>query len=217
MERNQFNDELPAIIERAKSLKVVDEASARFVSGLVNEWRARKKAFLGWINPHISRLNEAHKALTRDRAMVENGYDGAINYGGSLVITWQDQEEQKRKEAEARLQAELKAREEEARLAEAIQLEKAGDHEMAEAVISQPIEPPRIILPPVEKLIGTRTTWHAVVYDKMLLIKAVANGEVPMIALEPNMVHLNQQAVSMKNEMNYPGVKATPREGQSGK
>ncbi len=217
MDDNEFTKELPAVISMAKTLNVKDEMSAKAVSELVNKWRSRKKAFIEWIEPHIKRANDLHKGLTQDRAKVVNGYDEAINLGASQVITWQDEQERIRREAEAKLQAELKAKEEEARLAEAVELEKAGENELAEAIISEPIKPPKITMPVFEKQIGTRETWYAEVNDKTQLIKAVANGEVPLMAIEPNMVFLNRQAIALKNEMRYPGVIAKSKKGLSGK
>lgn len=205
---NEYVRELPSIIEKAKTLIVVDEVSARIAGALVDQWRARKKAFLEWINPHIDRANLAHKALTQDRAKIVNGYDEVIETVGSQVITWQDEEKRKREEAEARIQAEMKAREEEAQLAVAEQLEKAGDHEMAEAVISQPAQPARVILPPVVKIIGDRKTFDFELTNEKAL---------PREYLQPDLVKIRRMVVAMGYECTIPGIRVFERKGLSGK
>jgi hypothetical protein len=56
---------------------------------------------------------------------------------------------------------------------------------------------------------AVREVWSATVTDLMVLVKAVAAGEVPLFAIEPNLKFLNNQARAMKRELKYPGVTAT--------
>jgi len=49
--------------------------------------------------------------------------------------------------------------------------------------------------------------WRAEVYDLTALVKAVAEGKVPITVLEANSVILNNMAKTFKDTMSFPGVK----------
>lgn len=49
-------------------------------------------------------------------------------------------------------------------------------------------------------------TYKPTVVDKMALILAVANGEVPMVALDVNTSYLNKRATAERAECRIPGV-----------
>ena len=136
--------------------------------------------------------------------------------------------EERRKEQE-RLEAERKA-EEERLLAEAVAAEERGDKETADilteatattsenirqeaaALAQEPIYVPPVVVPKaVPKMAGGpvyRTVWNAEVTDLKALCMAVATGKVSINAILPNETFLRQQAVSLKNTMNIPGVRA---------
>jgi len=61
--------------------------------------------------------------------------------------------------------------------------------------------------------ISQRETWSAEVHDLAALVTAVAQGRAPLVILEPNMKFLHGQARSLKNELNYPGVRAKSERG----
>ena len=130
------------------------------------------------------------------------------------MISFDNEQARIRREEEARLQ-EL-ARKEQERLAKAAEkkAEKAeakGDTEKAEEIReSVPVIPVPILADNKPKVAGisTRTTWAGAVVDKMALIKAVAAGQAPITLLDVNTTVLNQMARALKDEMNYPGVKA---------
>lgn len=58
--------------------------------------------------------------------------------------------------------------------------------------------------------ISRRETWHADVTDLRALVRGVADGHVPMAAIEANQTFLNQQARALRSELRYPGVRAVP-------
>lgn len=132
------------------------------------------------------------------------------------ILTYQTEQERIRREEEARVQK--AQREEQERLArEAEEAEKAGDQVTANAIIEQAAAMPAAIVPatvlPSVRGVTTRTTWTAELVDKMALIKAVADGKVPPVALEVNMTFLRQQAVSLKEAFSIPGAKAVSTQG----
>jgi len=129
------------------------------------------------------------------------------------MLTYQDEKQRKAREEEARLR-ELQRQEQERLAREAEELEKAGDKAAASAVIEQAATmPDPIVQSSAPKVDGIKrqTRWSAELVDKMALIKAVAEGQVPDIALDANMTFLNQQARSLKGAFNIPGVRATEK------
>lgn len=126
------------------------------------------------------------------------------------MLSYQNEQERIRAAEEARLrdlaeQERLKLLERAKKAAEKGKEEKAADLEEQAETLPVPIV--TSAQPKVEG-ISTRVTWHAEVLDKDMLIKAVAEGKVPSIVLEPNMTILNQQARALKEALNYPGVAA---------
>lgn len=208
-----YEGEIPSLLEKAKGLQVKDLESFSIAKSMVDTFRDRKKAFLEFIEPHIDRANKAHKALTRDRARVVNGYDSVINEASKKAIAWQDEQERIRKEAEAKLQAELRKKEEEERLARAVELEKSGDTKKAEEVISEPIETKKVNLPssmPSGMGLGTRKNWKW---------KLVNQKEVKPQYLIPDEVKIGQmvRALGKEAEATIGGIEVWQEKGLSGR
>ena len=61
--------------------------------------------------------------------------------------------------------------------------------------------------------LSTRKTYKANVIDKMALVKAVAEGRIPIMAVDVNMTFLNNQARMLKNELKYDGVEVVEESG----
>ena len=103
----------------------------------------------------------------------------------------------------------IKAREreeEEARLfiAEVKKAEESREDE------DEPITVAPVVLPDDVPSGGPvlQTRWGYEIVDFDELIKAVAEGRYPSIALLPNEKHLRQQATSFKEHLNIPGVRS---------
>jgi hypothetical protein len=135
----------------------------------------------------------------------------AVTVVSRAMITWENEQETKRREFERRAQAEAQKRAEEEALAMAIEVEATGDTELAEVIIAESvIAPPVKILSTVPKINGTfsRETWSAEVTDIKALAIAVAAGQAPVESLQANMTFLNQMARSFRDSLKYPGVRA---------
>ena len=105
--------------------------------------------------------------------------------------------------------------EEEARLQAAMEAEKAGQKEAAEQILEAPIVEPVIVThKEVPKMKGGpvyRTIWDAEIINFKELVKGVVDNKVSINALSPNTVFLGAQARSLKDTMNFPGVRAFSR------
>lgn len=58
--------------------------------------------------------------------------------------------------------------------------------------------------------VSRRETWHAEITDLRALVRGIADGRVPLAAIEPNQRFLNGQARALRAELRYPGVRAVP-------
>lgn len=129
-----------------------------------------------------------------------------------LLTDYRQEQARKAREEQARLDA--LARKEEERLrklaeARAVKAEAKGDTEKAELIresvpnISVPIVQ---TAPPKLAGVGFRTDWKAEVTDFSKLVRAVADGVVPLEALLPNDKVIGQAAKALKKNLNWPGV-----------
>jgi hypothetical protein len=87
------------------------------------------------------------------------------------------------------------------------QAEKAAQLNERASMVVAPIvqqESPRV------SGIARREIWHAEITDFRALVRGVANGEVPLAALDANRTFLNGQARALRAELRYPGVRAVP-------
>jgi hypothetical protein len=116
------------------------------------------------------------------------------------IKPWRIKKEQIRQEEERKRQIEYqkKIAEEQAR----------AKKEKREAEIIVP--PPAIIETQTRGTTAsapTRKTWKAEITDPMLFIKAVADGKVPIEAIEIKASFINAQAKQYKRDGVYPGIK----------
>lgn len=87
------------------------------------------------------------------------------------------------------------------------QVDKAVELQERAAMVVAPI----VQEEPINVLgISRRENWHAEVIDLRALVKGVAEGQVPLAAIEANRTFLNGQARALRAELRYPGVRAVP-------
>lgn len=60
----------------------------------------------------------------------------------------------------------------------------------------------------IEQMRARQHGWHAEVVDLMALVQAVADGSVPLAALQPNTTWLDDAAARDRETLGIPGVRA---------
>lgn len=131
------------------------------------------------------------------------------------MIAYRDEAERKRREQQAKLDEEArKEREriekqaqkaaEQGKTTKAMELAQKAAATTAPVVAAAPV--------PEVKGVAVRKTWRASCDDVLALCKAVAEGKVPPIAVEPNMTFLHEQARSLEEHFKIPGCTAKPVE-----
>lgn len=199
----------------AQAFKITSPQSYLEAGEMLKAIKALSRKIDETFDPHIKRAFEAHRALVADKKVHQTPLQTAEALLKRGLLAYDQEEERRRRELEAKAQEE--ARKEQERLAKkAATLEARGKVEQAAAVAAAAASVVAPIIPPsTPKIAGlsTRTTFRAEVVDKMELIKAVAAGAVPPNALEVNQPFLNNQARAMKETLAYPGVKVVPETG----
>jgi hypothetical protein len=176
----------------------------RDAAGLIKEAEA-------FYADEIATLYRQWKNKTGERASITDPAERIKSVASRLCGAWQQAQERLRLEEERRQEeAQRKLAEDEA-INTAAALEKEGRVEEAEAIISTPVDVAPVSVasnvPRVQGVSKPRERNIPEVTSLMLLVKAVAEGKVPLKAIEANMVFLRQMATALGTNMNYPGVK----------
>jgi len=207
----EYVDQSSAMLRQADALAVTDHDS----HGLAMERLVQVARVVNSIKAKFAPLKRdahaTHKKICDMEREVLGKFEGCRKvYAGKVtdyevVARRAAEEEQRRKEAEAR-----KA-EEERRINEAIAAEEAGDAGQAETILDEP-EPPAPVVhiePQTAKVQGVSTAqrWSAEVIDKLALIRFVAANPTWQHLLEPSTKDLNALARAQRQALQIPGVR----------
>ena len=196
---------------QARALVIADAASYQAACDFLKGVKALRTEIAGTFEPHIKRAHEAHKALLKEKADAEAPLAEAERITKAALVTYDAEQERIRRTEQARLQEEARQQEQDRRIAEAVELEAAGETAEAEALIEAPVHVPTVaVAPSTPKVTGIayRETWSANVTDLAALVKFVAANPQFAGFLSANMPALNAQARSLKSQMQIPGVEA---------
>jgi len=198
------------IFDQYKDLQVTDDATYQNAGQVLVKVKTVRKQVKSVFQPIIDRMNANLKAT---RIEFKKYDDPLFNLEVLLkrqVVNYTAEQERKKLQLEAELQAKARKEAEDRQVAEAKKLEDMGEPDAADEVLNEELEvaPVTVDNKPRAEGVSTSKRWHAEVFDKLALIKSVAEGKQPMVLLEASMKVLNKQAVSLMEEMNIPGVKA---------
>lgn len=142
---------------------------------------------------------QAHRAITaQEKAHLEKVQEPRRLVKGKMS-EWQDAQEVLRREEEKRQQDAARKQAEEDALAAAIESEKSGDMEQAEAIIAAPVQVAAVVL---EK----STPKSATVLRKIWTYRIINEGMVPRSYLMVDTSRLGQQARATQDTIKVPGV-----------
>lgn len=197
------------VVERAKQVQVIDAATCEEAVNLGRTLQVATKEVETFYKPIKSQID----ALKRPILAAENEDNLAIstqkNQLGSQITKFNAEQQRIRDEQErvAREAAEKQARED--ALNRAIELEEAGQLEQSAAVLEETEHAPAVIIqrtaPPRTAGQVGKTVYKARVDDPMKLIKAIAEGKVPMAAIEIKQGWLDRRADADKEAFDLPG------------
>lgn len=189
----ELEKEIVPSLALAREIVVTSPRTYEIAGNTLKDLTAIEKRIAAYWESDVATAHKLHRSLVAKReAML--GPVGEIKK--ALVVDmkrWADDQERERREAQARAEADARRR-----------------AEAESAVTEVAVAPDPVVVPKtVPSGFGTytRKTWRAEVVDVAAFIKAVADGRIPVAAIEPNTAFLNNQARAMRSTMNYPGVR----------
>jgi hypothetical protein len=206
----ELEKEVGSVPERAKTFVITTNEDFERAGELLKTIKGLRAEVDGTFDPIIGKAHEAHKEALAQKRKYEAPLAEAEGLLKPKLSAYLQEQERLRKAEELRLEQAARAEEERQRLENAVVLDEMGETDAAntlleEPVVSVPVFVPRQA-PKVTGIVATKT-YSAQVTNLQELIRAVADGKVPAMAIQANTVFLGQQARAMKDTFNYPGVK----------
>ncbi len=212
---NKEDDQITALVMSAEALTITTAEELSASSNLLSTIKGRQKNLtelrLSITKPMDAakkRVMEVFQPAVDRLASAERTLKGA-------VLTFTQEQERQRREAQAKLDE--AARLESERLREEADRQRDAGHEDLAAVSEERAEvvqaPTAEAPPPPTGAVHVRTTWHAEVVDLAALAKACAEGQQPIALILPDMAKLNAMARTLKDGLSIPGVRAVSEQG----
>ena len=197
------------ITQQALCLKVVDNKSYAQAGSMRNAHTDMKKTIIGFFKPHKDNAWKAHKALCKAETDELAKLSPAVKHLDTEMLAQEKIWEKEKLAEEERLREIARKEAEDQQMKDALEAEKEGNKEEAEAILNEePHVPTPIVAPSTPKIagLGTVTNWTHKVTDLKLLVKAICEGKVSVNAVKANETFLNQQARSLKDTVKIEGV-----------
>ncbi len=198
----ELKTQAPALIKQAAAVAVVDGES--YVAA--GEWWTRLKLFREkWaekMKPITTSAHQLHKMTVALEKEIDKPLEERQRWIKGQMESY-DREQQARAKAEELRLAEIARKAQEERvLAAAIEAEKNGQKEIAQAIINTPVQPVAVVIPKdVPKLENGPT------FREVWQFEIERADLIPRAYLVPDMVKIGQVVRAMKSEANIPGIK----------
>jgi len=198
-----------SIVDQAAAVKVVDPASYMAAGELFKAIVEMMKEVDSTFDPIIEAAHRSHKAALAQKKKYFDPLDKAKRGVKSLMAAYDQEQERKRREEEARLREIARKQEEERKLAEALaaeaEMKRRGadkaeiEQETAAIMEEETYIPPPVVPKATPKVEGVsfRTAWKFRVLDVSAL---------PRTYMTPDMVKIGGVVRSMKADTNIPGI-----------
>lgn len=200
----ETTDKITTLVANAREFVIAtDDDYARAVD-FVKGVKELRQQIADTFDPHVRRAFDAHRALCADRKRADDAAAEAERIVKDAIVAWDAERERLRAIEIARLDAVVA----EAALDAAVDAEAAGDHALADAILTSA---PTAALPSRPRVDGVRFTerWSARVDDFGKLVAHVAAHPELLGLLKPDQRALDGQAKSLRGRLALPGVTAT--------
>ncbi len=205
------------ITQQALCLKVVDNKTYAQAGSMRNMHTEMKKTIKAWFKEHIEKAHESkEKAIESWRSLRKAETDEmdkmspAVQHLDKEMLAWEKEEEKIRLAEEERLREIARKEAEDQQMKDALEAEKEGNKEEAEAILN---EEPHVPTPIVEKTtpkiagLGTVTNWKFRIVDE---------SKIPHRFMTPDLVKIGGIVRAMKSKCNIEGVEAYPKTEKRG-
>lgn len=211
-------------LQKATALVIATPADLEFAESEIELLKALEDEINGTYGPRITQAHKLHKDLLADQNKALIPVNDARKEYKQKCIQYRDEQERLRREEEARLREQARREAEEENLRMAAQAEADGDAELAEAIISAPVETPRTKLPPSvpppSRLSAARETWSCECFDPPAVLRAALSGNQNALAVFASDAGkefigkaLGSIARMQKQAFNLPGCRAVMTRG----
>jgi anion-transporting ArsA/GET3 family ATPase len=221
---DQVAEKALSIVDQAKAIEITDPETYTSAGMLWKAIGEMIKEVKDTFDPICEAAHKAHKAATAKRSKYLDPLTASHKSVKGLMEAYDREQERIRQAEQRRIEEEARKAEEERLLMEAI----AAEEELkaqgltaeeakaeAEAIISQPVYVPPVVVPKaVPKMAGGpvyREIWSAEVTDIKALCRAVAMGQASHECVLANFTALNKMATALKGTLSIPGVRAVSR------
>lgn len=184
----------------ANELKIRDSQTYQTACDFLKSLKTIEKDINATFDEPIRRAFEAHRSIVGAKKKHFEPIEQAERIVKPKIAAYQEEQERIRREEERRLQEEARKQAEEDALAQAAELEAQGDKEGAEALISEPVAPPPVVLPkstPKVAGIATREVWQWRMID---------SNKLPRQFLKVDEQKISQIVRAMKSATSIPGI-----------
>lgn len=168
-----------------------------------NWWKAGNdilKAIDDELDPIIKAAHGVHKSLVAKKAAAREPIERVMRALKTKVADYRRAAEEERRKKELELQAAAKKIEEDKRLEEAAEMEKAGLSDVADAILDAPVDVAPIVLqepPKIKGGITLRTKYSFRIVDP---------DKIPRSYLTPDLVMIGNVVRGSKGKIQIPGV-----------
>jgi len=156
----------------------------------------------------------AHKAITEAEKKLLTPLQSARSLISGKCDTYEREQRRLAQAEQARLEREAREREEQKRLEDSVLAQEAGEADEAQSILASPIIVPAVHVAPAVAAVegvGTQTRWSAEVVSLWDLVRFVAEHPEWISLLKASDPDLNRLAVTQRQNMNIPGVRAVPK------
>ncbi len=193
----EIETKVMAIPEQAHLIVVSDNDSMTMADNTKGAIKDMLKEIDGVFKPMADKAFQAHRAITGKWKEVKAPLEEADQYLTGQVKGYLRKLEEIRQAEERRLREVARKQEEERRLAEALEAEKEGNVEEAQAILEEEMfVPPPVVKVDTPKVDGRRYAVKpkARIISKMDIIKTVASNPSLADLIDINMTVANQKA-----------------------
>ena len=191
-----------SLVDNAKDLTIVSTPTYEAACAMLLDAKAGLKACDEAFDGDIARWHDGHKQALANKSKYAAPFRTIETILKPKISSYHHAQEQTRLEQQRALQ-------EQAQLQEAVDAEARGDQRGADDALNGRGVVSVTLPPATPKVNGVsmRENWTCEITDLLELVKAVANGKVPLAAISPNEAFLRGQARALKQELRYPGVR----------
>ena len=201
-----------ALVESVRAIHIADQPSYDAAAEAIFVIKAMRKEVADHHDPIIASANTTHKLAVAAKRKLDNPLQERESHIKTGIRGFDEMQERLRLEAQHKADEEARKQEEEAKLQAGIEAERQGaSKEDVQAIVEAPsTAPPPVMAPTYQKRQGVsvRENWKAQVVNLKLLVQAVSLEQAPLTCLQANQVALNQLARAQKQALSIPGVRA---------